>query len=409
MLQQNNEIECYQVEQYPNVHDRAWRNTNRTALSSSSSSPSRGTSSFVKFLKMISIRLERLLATIATVVLAVFVTELSIMISVYDHQKQRQIRVLHDDNTVHLHECNTHYGVRRKSMMINGTNHRIVSDYDNDNIAIDDGLLVSSGDYIYTIGDWDSAPIVMEEYKLIFFSSAKVGCTVWKQLFRRMMKIHNWTAENTPNMIPWNPETNGLRYLYHYDRINASRMMTDPTWTRAIFIRDPKERLLSAYLDKVVNHASFIKQKCCPFLGDCATKAAESLSSFFVLMQTCSNAHWTPQSRRMEAKYWPYINYIGRMENIEHDAQQLLQNIGAWDQFGATGWGINGTQSVFGLAAGDVGRTHATNASERRRLYFTAELEDQVEYYYRDDYVNPRFNFSRNRIFTSTTTSIQLR
>lgn len=37
--------------------------------------------------------------------------------------------------------------------------------------------LVSYGDSIYVRGDWDGAPIVLESHKLIFFSSAKVGCT----------------------------------------------------------------------------------------------------------------------------------------------------------------------------------------------------------------------------------------
>jgi vacuolar-type H+-ATPase subunit H len=47
--------------------------------------------------------------------------------------------------------------------------------------------LVQQGDFIYRRGDWDGSPVVLEEYKLIFFTSAKVECTVWKQLFRRIM------------------------------------------------------------------------------------------------------------------------------------------------------------------------------------------------------------------------------
>ena len=32
----------------------------------------------------------------------------------------------------------------------------------------------------------------------------------------------------------------------------AEAMLTDPTWTKAVIFRDPAERLLSAYLDKIV-------------------------------------------------------------------------------------------------------------------------------------------------------------
>jgi Sulfotransferase family len=115
-----------------------------------------------------------------------------------------------------------------------------------------DNLLVQQGDSIYVLPDWDSAPIVMEQYKLVFFTIPKVGCTAWKQLFRRMMGYRDWKNENVHAMQPWNPESNGLKYLYHYDRVTASTMMTSPEWTRAIVVRDPKERFLSAYLDKIV-------------------------------------------------------------------------------------------------------------------------------------------------------------
>jgi Sulfotransferase family len=115
-----------------------------------------------------------------------------------------------------------------------------------------DNLLVQQGDSIYVLPEWDAAPIVLEQYKLVFFTIPKVGCTAWKQLFRRMMGYRDWKNENVHDMQPWNPESNGLKYLYHYDRVTASTMMTSPEWTRAIIVRDPKERFLSAYLDKIV-------------------------------------------------------------------------------------------------------------------------------------------------------------
>jgi hypothetical protein len=121
-----------------------------------------------------------------------------------------------------------------------------------DEYAHDDNILVQYGDSIYVRTGWDAAPIVLEDYKVVFFTTAKVGCTVFKQLFRRMLGIPQWQDVNLPHLIPWNPEVNGLRYLYHYNRTAASHMMTAPDWTRAIFVRDPKTRFLSAYLDKVV-------------------------------------------------------------------------------------------------------------------------------------------------------------
>jgi Sulfotransferase family len=335
---------------------------------------------------------EKIFAAVALLISTLLFREYTVILSLCEGGNERQGR--------HLAESRNVTNVEHER-----TPSHSCGESDDD----DDGLLVQPGDYIYTIGDWDSSPIVMEKYKLVFFTSAKVGCTVWKQLFRRMMGIHNWTEENTVDLVPWNPETNGLQYLHHYDRRTASNIMTDPTWTRAMFIRDPKERLLSAYLDKGVAHSSFIQQKCCPYLRtDCVAKAASSLTSFFEVMQTCSNAHWYPQSNRMEAKYWPYLNFVGRMETIAKDAERLLRKIGAWEGYGAWGWGENGTSPVFGQPPGAVGRMHATNAAERLKTYFTPELEQQVEYYYRKDYRSPYFNFSQSRIFEEAESHAQV-
>ena len=53
------------------------------------------------------------------------------------------------------------------------------------------------------------------------------------------------------NLALHNPSTNGLKYLHAFSPRDATNMMRDPSWTRAIFLREPKQRFLSAYLDKV--------------------------------------------------------------------------------------------------------------------------------------------------------------
>jgi hypothetical protein len=74
-------------------------------------------------------------------------------------------------------------------------------------------------------------------WKIIYFTSAKVGCTVWKQLFRRMMGYNNWSKQGGEDLLPWNPATNGLTYLRHFNISEATRIMTDPGWVQAIFVR----------------------------------------------------------------------------------------------------------------------------------------------------------------------------
>lgn len=263
-----------------------------------------------------------------------------------------------------------------------------------------DELLVQYGDSIYTQIDWDGAPVVIEKYKLLFFTSPKVGCTIWKQLFRRMMNVSNYMEEEYETLLPWNPELNGLKYLYHYNRTTASAMMTDPTWTRAIFVRDPKERFLSAYLDKVIQNENFTIRKCCPYSRTCIGKAKESVENFMQLMRICTDSHWNPQSKRIaEDKYWPLINYVGHMETLYDDAKTLLQKIGAWEEYGESGWGPTRTDAIFQSMAGGTGRMHATDAVSKMKTYITAEIEQQLEQYYADDYNNNVLNLKLQRIY----------
>ena len=269
-------------------------------------------------------------------------------------------------------------------------------------------FFVEYGDSIYRKGDWDGAPIVLKDYKLLFFTSAKVGCTVWKQLFRRMQGADDWNVQGTPQLLPWNPQTNGLVYLYHYDRATASHMLTSPDWTRALFVRDPKERFVSAHLDKAF-HDTFLRDKCCRRRhqknnddddDDCVGPARASAANFLrLIVRTCPNPHWQPQSQRIqERKYWPLINFVGHMETVDGDAERLLRKIGAWEEFGASGWGKNGDEAIF-CKSGGAGREHATGAASKLREYISPELEKELDEFYKDDYESPFLNLTRLKLY----------
>lgn len=75
-----------------------------------------------------------------------------------------------------------------------------------------DDLVMETDYYIYSGTAWDSVPIVRPNSKLIFFTVPKVACTLFKQLFRRMMGYGNYTAPK----LAHNPKINGLTYLSDY-------------------------------------------------------------------------------------------------------------------------------------------------------------------------------------------------
>jgi Sulfotransferase family len=262
--------------------------------------------------------------------------------------------------------------------------------------------LVLPGDYIYYSENdsWDSAPIVIESHKLMFFSIPKVGCTVWKQLFRRMMGYADWASQDYETYQPHNPKVNGLKYLYNYSVEEASVMMTSPEWTRALMVRDPKTRFLSAFLDKSVgNFHLHIKRRCCPdesCIGD-----AQTLEGFVRLCTKCYDDHWRPQSDRVDYKYWPYIDHIGHVETSAADAKDLLQQIGAWEEFGASGWGDGGQSAIFASReSSGSGMNHTTYADQQIWTWYTPETEQLVERFYMGDYENPLFHFTRGECLT---------
>jgi hypothetical protein len=274
-----------------------------------------------------------------------------------------------------------------------------------------DLTLVNPGDFIYYKNlkyGWDASPVVIPQFKLLFFTIPKNSCTGWKQLFRRIMGHADWMLkDDIETFMPHNPQVNGLKYLYDYSTEEASRMMTDPNWTRAIFVREPKQRFLSSFLDKSVSNAhQHIIDRCFPdLIGPNRTQHssvvnAQTLPGFLDLVNTCDDGHWMPQHTRMERKFWPYVDFVGHVETSSKDAKRLLQRIGAWDEYGARGWGKNGNFSFLESSDADAAGLHAHYSQWQAWTWYTPVVEEMVEQHYTMDYENPLFNFTRGLCLT---------
>lgn len=88
------------------------------------------------------------------------------------------------------------------------------------------------------------------------------------------------------------------------------------------------------------------------------------------------------------------------MENLAEDGKHLLRQIGAWQRYGASGWGKDGKDSIFQSKAGGVGRHHATNAQEKlKQKISSAKLEKKIEEYYAKDFLHPVFNFTNYHLY----------
>ena len=241
----------------------------------------------------------------------------------------------------------------------------------------------------------------------------------FKIVFRRMMGYPNWFRGD-----PHDPEKNGLRYLGHYSREEQNEFMTSPEWTRAVFVRDPLGRALSAYMDKGLKTGpskwqpavagAHLKRHCCrsattnnpacnkyplaPYETNLTTKNFPFEVFVTSFMTQCNDEHWKPQILRMRTKSWKWINFVGHFENMQNDTRRLLEQIGAYDEFGATGWGEssndndnNKTLSIFEKNTAN----HKTGSGNVLKDHYSSKSERLVLQHYRLDYSSELFNITK--------------
>lgn len=191
-------------------------------------------------------------------------------------------------------------------------------------------LLIQKFDSIYkganVFSKFDSAPIVDEEHNLIFFTVPKVACTTFKFLFRRIAGVEDWDFQDGADAknLPHNPRFNNLKYLYHYSLEEASTMMTDPSWTKAIFVRDPKTRFLSAFLDKAVgNYGSFIANFCCTEAKKCTEEKFDRRTSVLKAIKQCQVPAWDSRRKELTATWLDDQTCCSEL----HQCQQTTMNV----------------------------------------------------------------------------------
>jgi hypothetical protein len=218
----------------------------------------------------------------------------------------------------------------------------------------------------------------MESHNLVFFTVGKAGDNIWKKLFRRMMGYTDWQTKHTRG----DPQINGLKVLADYNQSEATRFMTSPEFTRAIMIRDPKDRMVAAF-----RAGKQLRLDCCVGYRYCLHQVSRKLnfSGFFhELVKECDQPAWRPQGQKMEPRYFKYLNVVGRFENAAMDARLLLERIGAWEQYGKSGWGKSGNESIFVSSHPPAEYKYIPFFSPALSL----DLERQIEEVYSSDYTS---------------------
>lgn len=257
---------------------------------------------------------------------------------------------------------------------------------------------------------------VLPEYKLIFFTFPKVACSEWKRMFMRVNGNKNWCLIRGFNAH--DPKKNQIKVLNDYEPEIATAMMTSPLWTRAAIVREPKERVLSAFLDKAVKEDYYVKH-CCKKLPseeekEKCIKNEKNFESFLHYVTTyteeCFDVHWQPQLAKIDKKWWPFINLIGHQNNLQHDAKMILQHLTsardevegrtAWDRYGKTGWGNSDEcENRTHAFLEENSSTHKLDTGSHLMEWYTPKAEKMVEEHWAIEWSEENVQFPKVELF----------
>eukprot|EP00804_Cyclotella_cryptica_P008387 CCRYP_003910-RA/>CCRYP_003910-RA protein AED:0.27 eAED:0.27 QI:476/1/1/1/1/1/3/193/521 len=278
-------------------------------------------------------------------------------------------------------------------------------------------------------GPWQHV-FVFPSAKLAFCGIPKVGITKWIQFARFAAG-----AKDYPSIPHYKLDIEFFRYDKMDPLIQQEIWQNEKEWTWAVFIRDPAERVLSAYLDKVATKSGqanvkrlygfdrffsfedFIKRLNLTYIeSGCATKELEKKpESGMTGLTLCSNPHWRPQI--MSCGLYERLDrfkFVGDIHNSPDHTRELLKAVGLWESHGKhfinggvtrdgktrlhdcsiksypsthkEHVGFQQKDQVFNFTASNTVYGHATGSKDKMESYYTPDLLKLVrEKLYADD------------------------
>lgn len=189
-----------------------------------------------------------------------------------------------------------------------------------------------------------------EPRHFLFCMIPKNACSEFLAL---MMRAHGLSSEH------WNPPAHGMQQAFvHFDDARNDMFFGDndrhvlegifrsQAWTKSVFLRDPVERFISAYLSKIRNNGPLTKA--IPSWAGNLT-----IDQFVALLESeglhdDTDPHFRPQSSLCGlSETLSQYDFIGFMSNLEEDADRMGTLMGIQDML-HDGWGPDSNQSLFG-------------------------------------------------------------
>mmetsp|Transcript_5215 Transcript_5215/g.10515 ORF Transcript_5215/g.10515 Transcript_5215/m.10515 type:complete len:577 (-) Transcript_5215:113-1843(-) len=322
--------------------------------------------------------------------------------------------------------------------LINKTIHDInfqkISKYSHQNIHPDQSSLPPPGCSLITEGAGSGSYqhlLLFPSAKLAICGIYKVGSTQWLQFLRFVLGAKDYQS---------NPHSKPDVKIMSFDKLRRDlqiKILNDPEWKFATFLRDPAERLLSTYLDRVAGkdeiqtgwfRKSYNLRKRPSFpefveyisrnRTHCPFRQGSPTTDRLFGVDWCADPHWRPQTFNCGlSEFLPRFSYIGSLDKAETQSRELLEEVGLWDDFGKYyHWNVNKSEnkgfecSLFppelkvgdtligfqqrpqakngsrGDSASDTAYGHSTSAQSKLVKYYTPKLMETVKRLYSHDF-----------------------
>eukprot|EP00061_Rhincodon_typus_P004672 g23145.t1 len=179
---------------------------------------------------------------------------------------------------------------------------------------------------------------VEDRYRLLYCEVPKAGCSNWKRVLMVLGGQAQTTAQIEHQAAHY---SNSLRRLDSFDREGVRLRLR--TYTKLLFVREPLERLVSAFRDKFERPNAYYQ----PLFGSAiiaryrpnATVQAVRTGSGVTFPEFVRylldparplgmDIHWEPASRLCSPCRIRY-DFIGRFERLESEADTALRLLGA--------------------------------------------------------------------------------
>lgn len=233
---------------------------------------------------------------------------------------------------------------------------------------------------------YQASMTLLRNSNVAYIENSKVGCTKIKKC---LLELDNW-PKRWDEMIEkevhiHNKELTNMVGPKKLTGIGLYTVLNDPSFYRFGFVRNPYDRLLSAYKDKILapqkspdkrNYVSVACKIKAHSTGESARSinldnTPVSFSEFvdFVEKQRAydMDRHWFHQYLTMWHPYCKF-HFIGRFEQFSSDLEQVLINLGAPDQ----------------LVKSARSRDNASFSSKRK--YYTGDVAEKVHKTFKTDF-----------------------